>query len=167
MATDQKASALDTSIEPVDSPIENELPTYRAISARAVLSVICGGLAICSFADPSFYVFSVLAVVLGFWAHCAIRIYSDVLTGRRLASAGIALGLVFGLASFTYSTVQRFLWNRQAEQFARKYAEILQSPSFGDVLWYNTGPEMRKDLTGGRSSNGMRHPSQSNSVRGR
>ncbi len=148
MATDQKTSALQTAIDPVDSPIENELPTYRAISARAILSAICGGLAVCSFADSTFYLFSILAIGLGLWAHRAIRRYPDILTGRGLASAGIALGIAFGLASFTFTTVQKFIWNRQAHQFALKYAEIIKSPSLGDVLWYNARPEVRKDKTG-------------------
>jgi hypothetical protein len=148
VAIDQNSSALEATTESADSPIENELPTYRAISARAVLSAICGGLAVCGFADPTFYVFSILAVGLGIWAHRAIRQHPDMLTGGGLASAGITLGLVFGLASLTVSTVQRFLWNRQAEAYGRKYADVLKSPSLGDVLWYNAHPDLRKAKTG-------------------
>jgi hypothetical protein len=148
VATDQKTSTLDRANDPADSPIENELPTYRAISARAILSAICGGLAVCSFADPTFYAFSFLAVALGLWAHRAIRRYPDVLTGHGLANVGIALGIMFGLASFTLSSVQKFLWTRQAEQFGRKYAEVLKSPNLGDVLWYNALPDARKGRTG-------------------
>ena len=42
MATDQKASTLSIDTESPDSPIENELPTYRAISTRAIFSVLFG-----------------------------------------------------------------------------------------------------------------------------
>jgi hypothetical protein len=148
VAIDQNSSTLEPTTAPVDSPIENELPTYRAISARAVFSAICGGLAICSFAEPTFYLFAIAAVGLGFWALHTIRRYPDILTGRGLASAGIALGLAFGLGAFTFSNVQRFLWRRQAEEYARKYADILKSPSLGDVLWYNAHPDFRKDKSG-------------------
>ena len=55
--TDQKASIIDIASEESGSIIENELPTYRAISAIAILSVVCGGLAIFCFAHPFFYVF--------------------------------------------------------------------------------------------------------------
>jgi hypothetical protein len=147
VAIDQNSSTLATASEPAESPIENELPTYRAISARAVLSVICGALAVCSFADPGFYVLSVLAVGLGLWAHRAISQRPDILTGRRLASTGIALGLVFGLASFTISSVQHFVWTKRAESFGKKYADVLKSASLGDVLWYNAQPGYRKDRT--------------------
>ena len=109
--------------------------------------MVCGVLAIFSFAHPVFYVFSILAVVLGIWAHRAIRRYPDMLTGHGLANAGIALGLIFGLASGTITTVQNFVRTRQAEKFARQYAEVLKSPDLGDVLWYITHPGSRKDKT--------------------
>jgi hypothetical protein len=147
VATDQKASLIETDTEQIDAVIENELPSYRAISAIAILAIVCGGLSIFTFADPIFYVFSVLAIGLGFWAHRSIRRYPDMLTGRGLANAGIALGLVFGLASGTISTVQYLVRSRQAEKFARKYATLLSSSNMGDVLMYTTHPDTVKDKT--------------------
>ena len=46
MATDQKTSTLNIDPESPDSAIENELPTYRAISTRAIFSLVCGAMAI-------------------------------------------------------------------------------------------------------------------------
>src|SRR6202030_1969357 len=63
VATEQKISTLDIERESADSAIPNELPTYRAISTRAIFSVICGVVASFTFAHPLFYVASVLAVV--------------------------------------------------------------------------------------------------------
>ena len=51
MLTDQTGPLIAEESPPLVSPIENELPTYRAISTRAVWSVICGVLA--SSASPS------------------------------------------------------------------------------------------------------------------
>jgi hypothetical protein len=147
VATDQKASVIDTVNEQAGSVIENELPTYRAISAIAILSMICGGLAIFTFADPIFYAFPILSVGLGIWAHRRIRRYPDMLTGHGLANAGMILGLVFGLASGTIVTVQYLVRSRQAERFARRYAEILKSPSMGDVLKLTNHPSVVKDKT--------------------
>ena len=115
---------------PTSSAIENELPTYRAISNRAVFSVICGVLASFSFADLTFLVFAVLAVVLGLMANVAIKRHPDLLTGRRLANAGIALGLIFGLTVITYTTVQNFILGREAAKFA---AGIRQGPQGGEL----------------------------------
>ena len=93
MATDQKTSTLNTDPELPDSVIENELPAYRAISVRAVFSLVCGAIAIFTFAHPFFYLAAILAVVLGIVAHRAIRQHPDMLTGHGIANAGIALGL--------------------------------------------------------------------------
>ena len=122
MATDHKSSNVLS--EPTErSPIENELPAYRAISSRAVLSVLCGILAVFSIASPFFYIFAVLAVVLGFTADWNIQRYPDILTGRGLAQTGAALGLIFGLGIFTVSSVQGYIHARNAE-----------NPGFEEVL---------------------------------
>ena len=70
-----------------------------------------------SFANPFFYVFAILAVGVGIWAHRAIRRFPDMLTGQGLANAGIGLGLVFGLASGTIATVQYVVRSKQARSF--------------------------------------------------
>jgi hypothetical protein len=147
VATDQKISTIDAESELAGPAIENELPAYRAISASAVVSVACGVLAVCSFANPLFYVFSILAVGFGVWAHRSILRFPDMLTGKGLANLGIGLGLIFGLAAGTISTVQYVIRSRQAAKFAVMYADILKSPDLGEILWYNAHPDMRKDKT--------------------
>jgi Domain of unknown function (DUF4190) len=130
------------------SAIENELPAYRAISAQAIFSTVCGAVAIFTFAHPFFYLAAILAIVLGIVAHRAIRQHPDMLTGRWLANAGIALGLIFGLGSGTYTTVQSYVRTRLSEQFAHKYEGILQTNSLAELLLYNLHPDGRKDQTG-------------------
>ena len=148
MATDQKASTVSIDPDLPDSAIENELPAYRAISVRAVFSLVCGAIAIFTFAHPFFYLAAILAVVLGIVAHRAIRQHPDMLTGHGIANAGIALGLIFGLGCGTYTVVQSYVRTRVSEKFAHKYEGILQSNSLADLLWYNLHPDGRKDQTG-------------------
>jgi hypothetical protein len=148
VATDQKSSTLGIESEIPGSAIENELPTYRAISNLAIFSVVCGALSIFSWAHPFFYVLSVLAVVLGFLAYRSIRQYPDMLTGHGLATSGIALGLVFGLGCGTYTTVQTFTRTRLAERFAKRYATALQTSPLADVLTMHLHPSARKDQSG-------------------
>jgi Domain of unknown function (DUF4190) len=145
---DQKVPALTTDTESPDSPIENELPTYRAISTRAVFSLVFGAMAIFCFAHPVFYGAAVLAVVLGVLAQRAIRQHPDMLTGRGLANAGIAVGLIFGLGCGTYTVVQTFVRTRVAESFARKYEDVLKTNSLAELLFLSTHPESRKDHSG-------------------
>jgi hypothetical protein len=147
VASDQNTSIIDPELEQVDPVIPNQLPAYRAISPLAVLSLFFGILAIFSFAHQFFYVFSILAIGMGILANRAIRRYPDMLTGGSLAKAGITLGLIFGLASGTYTGVQTLVRTRAAESFARKFVEIVKSPSEGDVLWYSLHPVQRKDKT--------------------
>jgi hypothetical protein len=70
-----------------------------------------------------------------------------MLTGQRLATAGIALGVMFGAASLTITTVQYLVRSRQATLFATKYATVLESGDLSSMLWYNSHPETRKDKT--------------------
>ncbi len=148
MATDQKTRPLGLDPESPDSVIENELPTYRAISQLAIFSVVCGALAIFCWAHPFFYVASVLALVLGVLAHRAIRQYPDMLTGLGLAKAGITLGLIFGLGSLTYATVQTYVRTTLAQRFAKHYVEVVEGGSLGPVLRLHAHPEGRKDDSG-------------------
>jgi hypothetical protein len=148
VATDQKLSTIDREDVASGPVIENEIPTYRAISARAIFSVACGVLSVGSFAHWVFYIFSILAIGIGIWAHRKINQLPDVLTGKGLANAGIFLGLVFGLVSGTFSTVQYLVQDRQAKLFAAKYAEVIKAGDLGEMLWYNSHPDNRKGKTG-------------------
>ena len=146
MATDHKSSSVLS--DPADSsPIENELPTYRAISSRAVLSILCGILGIFSIANSFFFIFAVLAVVLGFSADWNIQRYPDILTGRRLAQTGVAMGLIFGLGVFTVFSVQGFIRTRNAESFAKHYADVFKTGELADLLWLEIPPTQRKSVS--------------------
>ena len=69
MLTDQETRTIAAESDETGSPIENEIPTYRAISALVILALACGVVSVCCFANPLFYAFSILAVGLGIWAH--------------------------------------------------------------------------------------------------
>jgi hypothetical protein len=148
VATDQKVSAPNIDPESPDSPIENELPTYRAISIRAIFSLLLGATAIFCFAHPVFYGAAVLAIVLGVLAHRGIRQHPDMLTGLGLANTGIALGLIFGLGCGTYTGVQTYVQTSLGEKLAHRYEEVLNTNSLGDMLLLNLHPDSRKDQTG-------------------
>jgi hypothetical protein len=124
--------------------IENELPSYRAISGGAVASLLLGLASILSFADRWFVVAGVAAIVVGILAVRKITRYSDVLTGQGIAQAGIALGLIFSLSSVTVAAVQGWTVKKSAERFARNYAKVLQTGTMADIVWHRFEPSMRK-----------------------
>lgn len=144
--TDHKSSK-GLSELPLASAIENELPTYRAISPQAVLSLLCGVMSLFSIASPFFYLFAVLAIVLGYSADRNIKRYPDMLTGRGLAQAGAALGLIFGLGVFTMSTVQGLVRSRNAASFARYYGEVAKNRTLADMMWLGVPPGSRASLS--------------------
>ena len=85
-------------IEPISSPsptgtvpvsaIENEIPTYRAISPMAVVALICGIIALLSFAHPAFLLSAGAAILLGILADRKIRLVLDEAARRWLGDAG-------------------------------------------------------------------------------
>jgi hypothetical protein len=129
------------------SAIENEIPSYRAISPQAVFSLICGVLAVLSFVHPVFLGCAAGAVLLGILADRKIRRMSDVLTGREIAQAGIALGLIFGLAAITTTSVQSWVRVREAAKFARSYGDVLNVGSLQEAFWYGQNPSYRQGKT--------------------
>jgi hypothetical protein len=147
VSTDQTAPMIAEEPPPLTSPIENELPTYRAISARAVCSVIFGVLASFSFASLNFLVFAALAVIFGILANRAIRRTPDVLTGTRLANAGIALGLIFSLTVITYTAIQGIIIHREAKRFGLDYARIIKEGSLGEALLLREPSDRHGDAT--------------------
>jgi hypothetical protein len=124
--------------------IENELPSYRAISGGAVASLLLGLASVLSFADRWFIIVGIAAIVIGLLAVRRINRYDDVLTGRGLAQAGIALGLVFSLSSVTIGAVQYWKLKQSAAQFGRMYAKVLQSGTMADIAWHRFDPATRK-----------------------
>jgi hypothetical protein len=133
---------------PSEAVIENEFPTYRAISRGAVFALMFGILSLFCFANPWYFaVFPILSIVTGVLADRRIQRYSDILTGRKIAQAGIALGLIFGLMAFTLTTVQRFVNSSSAARFAEKYVDVLQKGGLGDMLWYGLDPRARQTTT--------------------
>jgi hypothetical protein len=144
VATDQKINLTDNAAIP-SSAIDNEIATYRAISGKAIFSIVCGIFASCSFASLYFLAFSICAVLFGVLALRAIKQFPDMYTGTTLANAGIGLGLVFGLAAFTYDTVTNYNRSSSAGKFAQAYADVMISGSLGDVLLQGLNPESRKN----------------------
>jgi hypothetical protein len=129
------------------SAIENELPSYRAVSALAVTSMVFGALTIFSFADIWFLGFGVLAIVLGVLAQRKIRRFPDLLTGKGMAQVGIALGLVFSVSAATISETQSLKIRQSAMNFSRQYTRILNSSNLAQATWYRLPYASRKVQT--------------------
>lgn len=142
MAIEQNVTPSNLKTESL-SPIENEIPAYRAISPPAVVSVILGLLSILCFTHWFFLTCAAAAIVLGIFANRQIQRMPDVLTGRGLAQTGIGLGIVFAIASLTVSGVQDFIVLRSSKKFARAYVEALKKEPVEEAFWYHQPPDFR------------------------
>jgi len=128
--------------------IENEFPTYRAISRGAVFALLFGIMSLACFADPWYFLaIPIIAIVTGVLADRRIQRYPDILTGRNLAQAGIGMALIFSLSALTLSTVQRYIYAKSASRFAERYVEVLQKGGLGDMLYYAVDPKHRSSTT--------------------
>lgn len=143
MALDQDQKPFASISAPI-SGIDNEIAAYRAISPAAILSLICGVLAVLCFTSWFFLAFTIAAIVLGLSAERRIRRDPEIWTGKKMAQAGMALGLVFGLAAVTNTLVQDFLRSRGAGQFASQYAEVLKKGRIEDAVFYTVSPLARE-----------------------
>ena len=146
MAIDQTPSPSASPPESSAIPaIDNEFPTYRAISSMAVLSLIFGLASVFCYAHLVFLLLSAGAVILGWVALRKIRQFPDVLTGAGLARVGIGIGLLFGLTSLTRVLTEEFTIKLDAGQFAKFYIGVIKDEDESIALWYQQSPAYRKE----------------------
>ncbi len=146
MALDQTPSPAAT--ESLAPPaIDNEFPTYRAISSLAVFSLVFGLASVFSFASLWFLLLAGAAVVSGWMALRKISRFPEILTGASYARVGIGVALLFGLSSITNYVAEEILTTVDAQRFAQHYIEIIKDQPVGLALWYEQGLEYRKVKT--------------------
>jgi hypothetical protein len=147
VSTDASLSPPTSEIRPVDRP-ENELSSYRAVYAPAIVSLVLGLLAALSFASSYFWIAAVLAIVFGFLALRGIARQPEALTGVKLAKAGIVLGLIFGLSSATWAVVDAQLLQLRAGAFVKQnLLKVLRERDLNAALWYKQDPVSRRGQT--------------------
>ena len=146
MATDTKPTPVLTGN--LDIPvIENEIPAYRAISARAVGSLILGLCSVFCFTSLWFLLLVAASILFGWAAIRAIRRLPDIITGTGLAKTGIGLSVVFGITAITQVIVQDVMLAYEATQFTKMYVDVLKTQNVATAAWYLQSPEYRKERT--------------------
>ena len=127
----------------------NEIPTYRAVSAAALASAICGLLSGLAFVSYWWLFLSVFAIVLGVVGIWRVRSMPDTLTGRSFAHAGLAMGLIFGVSAFGYDLYSMYTLRTQSRAFAAKVIKTFNTAktktpfATSEILWWMMPPHMR------------------------
>ena len=124
--------------------IDNEFPAYRAISGAAVASLLLGLTSILCFADYRFLGVAAAAVILGILASRKIARLSDILTGKRMAEVGMALGLVFAISSVTVGVASDLVLRWEVSKFANSYVKVLKDDPLAVAIWFQQPPDSRK-----------------------
>lgn len=146
--------ALDPNPNPATDPgpaaapaLDYVVPAYRAVSPLAVVSLVLGLFSVLCFASLNFLIAAVGAAVSGGLALRNIRRFPDMLTGQGIAQAGMALGLIFGMAAFSSSYLQYFLQKREATRFAEAILAMIREQPFENYVWYQAPPAEREKVT--------------------
>ena len=103
---------------------------YRSVSVLAVCGLVLGLLSVAALAHPGAWVFPGLAITFCLLALIRIGQQSDVLSGRKLAVAGLLLGLFFGVWATTRYFSERWIVTEQAQDFVEDW---LQAVLDGDL----------------------------------
>ncbi len=146
MAIDQTPSTSSTeSMKP--SAIDNEFPTYRAISSMAIFSLILGLASVFAFASLWFLLLSGASLLTGLLAIRKIHRYPEVLTGASFARVGIGVGLLFGLSAITHVVVEEFTTQLDINRFANHLVDVIKKEPVSHTLWYEQDPDFRAHNT--------------------
>lgn len=99
---------------------------YRAMSAPAVVSLVCGVLSAATWLHWLLGILPAIGVVSGWFALLRIREFPEELTGRGLARSGLILSAVFGVLGYGWLTFARV--KRAPYGYAELTYEMLQPP---------------------------------------
>lgn len=103
-----------------------EISDYRSIAVSAIMGFAAGLLAFVSLAHPSLWLVPLLALACSAFALVRIHLRPDLLFGRRLALLGLALGLFFLVAAPLRYYGERYLLERQAEEYFRAWIALVK-----------------------------------------
>jgi hypothetical protein len=146
VAIDQTSSR--STSDPIPSAaIENEFPTYRAISSLAVFSLVLGLLSVFAFANPWFLLLTAASVGCGLQALRKIRRLPEILTGASIARVGIGAAVVFGGSALTHEVVEDVRTTMDAKAFVNHLIGVIKNEPADVILWYQENVDFRKKST--------------------
>lgn len=126
------------------SAMFDELPAYKSVVPTAVAAPVFGLISILSFTSGYFLIFSVLAIVCALLAFRQIKKFPERSTGAPFARVGLAMGLVFMLASLTITGTQWLLRIKAAGDFAKQYAQVIANGTPEEIIFFHGTPEGRE-----------------------
>jgi len=102
----------------------DEWGQYRSLSTLAVVAFVLGLCSVATFAGPLLVVVPLAAVATALLALKGIAASEGGLTGARLARWGLALAILFGVASVVQVEVRDRLLQRQADRVSQQWLSL-------------------------------------------
>lgn len=133
----------------ITDPQDAELATYRAVAPQAVLGLIGGLLAPLAFVDTMLWGLPLVGTFFSWWALRRIRRNPTAMSGRKMATVGLALSLIFLVAAPTDMLVHRRLMADEARQFAALWFKYLAEEEPQKAHQLTTAPQTRRPLDDG------------------
>lgn len=140
------------SITPESSYNADELGQYQSLSTAAVMALVLGLLSAAAFFSPLLLVVPFFTIAVALWALARIRSSEGGLQGARLAYCGLALAIVFGVASVTRVQVRVEILRRQATEVAERWLSMLGQGQVEEALGLMTSKAKSKISDPGEGS---------------
>jgi len=102
----------------------DEWGQYRSLSTLAVVALVLGLCSVVAFASPLMGVVPLVAAATALLALKGISASEGGLSGARLARWGLALAILFGVASITRGKVAEMILQRQADRVGRQWLSM-------------------------------------------
>ncbi len=112
----------------------DELGQYRSLSTLSVVAFVLGLCSVLAFVSPLVLIVPLAAVAIALLALRGIVLSGGGLTGARLARTGLALAILFGVASLARVKARDYLLQRQAESVAREWLSLAAEGRAEDML---------------------------------
>jgi hypothetical protein len=111
----------------------DELPTYRPVSALAVLAAVAGVCSAAALAAPVLWMLPLVAVGLSLAALADVARPPTGKAGRWAALLGLALALGFGAQATVTAAATHWLMNRRAEAAATYWLDAICAGRLADA----------------------------------
>jgi hypothetical protein len=140
--------------EPAESPErrvhssdEADVAAYRAVSRAAIVAFLCGIGSAGALLHPLLLVVPLVAVGAGIFAWRSITVSTAGLTGRRLAVAGVLLGVLFASTAAARLVSRDLIIASRGQEFANAWLE-LAAAGHREAAYEMTLPPARRQLPG-------------------
>lgn len=108
-------------------------PTYRPVSAAAVLATIVGGLSALAVVSPFFWILPLVGVAVSWLGLADVRRPGAEKAGRAAALVGLALAVGFGTQALSTAATARLITVGRAQTVAERWLEEIRGRRIADA----------------------------------